>query len=1244
MFKKPFIALAAMLALVFAVPHTALASTGPWSWSDLSDKLIVRENRPVWAMARGEPYWYMTDGQDLYKGGHVWRTDGSIITDITYDVRAAGIGQIDDIVSDGQSIMFLGNIMQGNNSFNVILYNGSYKNVGSALKGYFNADEGISSIQGNSSIWMIITTAGRILKFNAINNTAQYLSLPNVTYGYSQSQNPGKYSVRHVSPVDGQTSITLSAAPMGNDWLFASGPLFYRYSGDAFTDVTSLMPQINFLHAMASNGKQILIAGGTDAYTTSRVYLFDGIKSKDVSSAISSVPFKDWNRTIIANNGESWIIISGKNFVRFDGTNFSYYGTTSDYFLNVAGSGDGRFLLGGAVSSQNSDVPSHPLTAKLARIDEGNVYPSYPSPSVPTTVATPQTYGNTNDTVASVKGYANQISYSAVFTPNLLWQPNSYDPKYTATGQSNYGISKIELYINGARQKVCNGSNSKKNVSCAMFIESTAYAYNTDVDVNARITNSKGKIINLPVRAIRFYQAGIPPLSPQSTGVTADMSVSPNSPYLNQGSYAYIHASGYAPDGLNRLELYVNGSLNNSCAVSGSSGTCDFTLNASNYTTGSGVAFNVHAVAANGQQAWSWLGNYKIASTYADNTNTNNNTYAAGGLSAWFDSNLTSNTILRRDWTQTIRFYGSSDRGLSELDLYANDNLIQTCTFNYPVNQTQSCNGVVYGNNYNEGQTVYLKAKATDRTGQIYYTSGSIYLTINSNGNNNNNSNSSAWFTVDPSDNTWQNNTNRMVVAYGADPDGLRRIEIFVNGLVYKLCEFQGQYGTQSCSAALYGSDYSSGDNVQISSRTTDINGNVVWADTQNFRMVSSYTSNGTVSVSVYPNNSTFGLNESFKLTANAYDGDNIRQVNLYANGSLVNTCSPSNNQTSYSCSANLVGSNYTNSSMSLPLQATVVDVNGNTVWSNTLNIQITGSTNHQGSINTSISPNKTSFYTSESFTYSANGSDADGIRGIQLYKDGQPWQYCSGNSQANTTCSQFLSLNNFSNGYSFNLQAKLIDVNGVETWSNSTQIQIIANQPTNTPATINITLNPDKTTYSNNDTFTYSASVSDPDGVNDIKLYANNNQLTTQSCSWYGTTGNCSASISASNFASVGSIVMQTKVVDNQNSTTWSQSRTVQVSQNSPNNSSITISSNADSGFTSNQQIVFTAQGSDSDGIGRIEIYVNASLVKTCQSSAICTYTGGPYSNFNAITYAATLYDSLGNSKSTGYKAIYKQ
>ena len=57
MFKKPFIALAAMLALVFAVPHTALASTGPWSWSDLSDKLIVRENRPVWAMARGEPYW-----------------------------------------------------------------------------------------------------------------------------------------------------------------------------------------------------------------------------------------------------------------------------------------------------------------------------------------------------------------------------------------------------------------------------------------------------------------------------------------------------------------------------------------------------------------------------------------------------------------------------------------------------------------------------------------------------------------------------------------------------------------------------------------------------------------------------------------------------------------------------------------------------------------------------------------------------------------------------------------------------------------------------------------------------------------------------------------------------------------------------------------------------------------------------------------------------------------------------------
>ena len=106
------ITLVAMLAMgLGAVISAASADTGPWQWSDISDKLSTTANRPVWASAYAHPYWYLTDGQELYTGGHVWKTDGSVMTDITTEVRNAGLNRVDDIVTDGQTIMFFKNVV-----------------------------------------------------------------------------------------------------------------------------------------------------------------------------------------------------------------------------------------------------------------------------------------------------------------------------------------------------------------------------------------------------------------------------------------------------------------------------------------------------------------------------------------------------------------------------------------------------------------------------------------------------------------------------------------------------------------------------------------------------------------------------------------------------------------------------------------------------------------------------------------------------------------------------------------------------------------------------------------------------------------------------------------------------------------------------------------------------------------------------------------------------------------------------
>ena len=108
----------AMLAMgLTAITNAASSQTGPRKWSDISDKLNVRKNRPVWASAFAHPYWYLTDGQELYTGGHVWKTDGSVMTDITAEVRKAGLNRVDDIVTDGTTVIFLKNVVSATRNF-----------------------------------------------------------------------------------------------------------------------------------------------------------------------------------------------------------------------------------------------------------------------------------------------------------------------------------------------------------------------------------------------------------------------------------------------------------------------------------------------------------------------------------------------------------------------------------------------------------------------------------------------------------------------------------------------------------------------------------------------------------------------------------------------------------------------------------------------------------------------------------------------------------------------------------------------------------------------------------------------------------------------------------------------------------------------------------------------------------------------------------------------------------------------
>ncbi len=73
------------------------------------------------------------------------------------------------------------------------------------------------------------------------------------------------------------------------------------------------------------------------------------------------------------------------------------------------------------------------------------------------------------------------------------------------------------------------------------------------------------------------------------------------------------------------------------------------------------------------------------------------------------------------------------------------------------------------------------------------------------------------------------------------------------------------------------------------------------------------------------------------------------------------------------------------------------------------------------------------------------------------------------------------------------------------------------------------------------------------------------------------------------------------------------------------------------------NDVITFTAKASDNKKVTKINILVNAVVVKDCYDTNVCEFTGGPYPTYagTSVSYGANAYDEAGNRGWTGYQYI---
>ncbi|MBI4138708.1 Ig-like domain-containing protein [Candidatus Uhrbacteria bacterium] len=730
--KRIAVALSAISGLLLGFAPATAAT--PYQWTDISGQVQYRNNRPVWAMAYASGYWYFTDGQDLWNGGQVYRTDGASTSNITLDVRNAGMTRVDDIVTDGQSVLFLQNVMPRNNQFELVKYQyGSFTNLTVPLRTALSNDEGLVSVVGRNGEWLVTTSKARVLKWSGTNATPSQISLPQKfqdALNTIRAQSRFPYCMNSIE----SNWCPFSIVPVsGNAWLFTTGQsgyhnglswipsVVYRYSGSSFTDISNEVRNLigeTYTPLVQSNGNDAIFFENGIAGGQSKAAIVSGSTVRAIANSHCAQVdgYGCWEILQYKGfwTGSEWVMVANSKqaFTWSENGGAWNLGKTQDYFVTGVSNGNGTILLGGAISDGAHPYgPSSPLTAKLVKLTSG-----YSAPTV------------TNVSYGSGGGV-----YTSTYGPRLTTQgsPSNFSVSnggtftYRATATDPNGIDRVDLYVNGAKIKTCYAEMCE--FQSAYY---TNGASSRNVSFSARATDRYGYTTNAATETL--YVSGTSLYTPPSYIPTPPLPVvtpvsAANIPpavwtwtipgYITTLSYtSQYHVGAWDNDGISSIEIWVNGTNRRTCNLYGTKGNveCALDLSPSDYPSGSLLTLAARAVDSNGTVSWSDTRNLVVNPGYGITTS------SPGNLPGWVT--VTSNRDNGFSYGQTITFTAdaSDQNGIERIELLVNGVRQKTCV------RASSCSWT--GGPYYNQPAVSYGANLIDQSGYVLWTG---YKTIN---------------------------------------------------------------------------------------------------------------------------------------------------------------------------------------------------------------------------------------------------------------------------------------------------------------------------------------------------------------------------------------------------------------------------------------------------------------------------------------------------------------------------------
>ncbi len=1272
--KSSIYRFSAVLAMVASMAFSAAPALagGGYDWTDISDKIAERTNRPVWAMAYAAPYWYLTDGQELWNGGHVWRTEGSAMADITTDVRNAGISRVDDIVSDGQTVMFLQDVVRMDNQFRAVVNrDGSYSDLTSFLRGALQYNEGLSQISGRNGTWHVVTTKARLFRLNTIDRTISEIFLPSEFRSNldKDSQNGNYYgNTLLYSTAQGKPSgksAVLGSLPVGaNQWIvfgktgnynsshgLYEGYVMYRYDGSNFTKVKESSPSTyNGIRAAATNGVKALfiLSWSSLPYVQKTNGLeYDGVSFREINDfqnpctpdyRCSDPKIQTLNGdSTLLHDGSRWMLVSGKHAYQIDpGSNtVTDIGENRDFFITGAGNNNGSIILGGAVSELGRSEPTYPLTLKLVKLTSGSA---------------------TNGTSYPSGTFGGGKTYSSYSGPNLTTSGNPSDYQvgngetfvYRAVASDTNGIDRIELYANSARVQTCYSDTCEySNVYYTNGLSTRA------IPLAAKAYDRYGNVTESSSENLTVDQYGTSNGNTSGNGIWLTTTVDLSNNSLYRGSSTTYRVQASASQGLNRIEAYVNGSLKRTCDFSRSYGnqTCDLTVYGSDYTSGQSVNLSARATDYNGQTAWSDT-KYLTITDNSSNTGNGQISGQTGNTYFWTWTEPNNATYLKRGETLTFNVGASDADGLRSIVIYVNGNQKRTCDYSRAYGN-QTCSLTIYGSDYSVNSQLAVNAKITDYNNAEAWPTMQ-YLTVQDSSYNGGSTSGdvSAWGWFEPSTSYLNRGSSTTFKVQANATQGLQRIEVYADGSLKRTCDFSRAYSTQSCDLNIYGNDYSIAQH-SFNAKATDYYGKTTWSDSKTLT-VQDNGGSGTYGNTVYslsPSDRDLKTNENFTFTANASDSDGLNRIEVYVNDNNVQTCNYSYAYGNRECTYQIYGSNYPVGS-NLNVYAKVTDSSYNTIQTNSRNYRIVGSGSTNGGTGdypatwSWSDPEKSQVTTSESAVYHVGAWDNDGLNRIEIYVNGILAHNCNFGTYTaygNQTCQFTLNGGNYKNGDQVYVNAKAVDAQGRESWASSRTYNVTGGSGSSGSNQSSwIWSDPNESQIYGSQNVTFYVGAWAQNGIRKIEIIGNGNVM--KICDFgYSAYGNqqCGATV-----YTTGSYYG--RITDGYGNTFSSESKSFTVvNASTPTTNdvggTVSMTSDHDGGYGASDTIQFSANGQDADGIDRLELMVNGRLVKTC-STGSCSYSGGPYADRLSVTYGARLVDLKGRAYFTGYKTIYKK